>query len=76
MEIPSLATDRILICTRFRERYITGVGEAVLQVFVRIYKQNSPTFKNYYTPFRYVSSVKTKIQGRIREGERQVFLFD
>lgn len=69
MEISSLATDRILICTRFRERYIMGGGKAVLQVYICVYKQNQPTFRNYCIPFRHISSVKTKMQGTIREGK-------
>lgn len=69
MEISPLATDRILICTRFRERYIMGGGKAVLQVYICVFKQNQPTFRNYCIPFRYINSVKTNMQGIIREGK-------
>lgn len=71
--IPFLATDRILIYTRFREKYKTDVGEAFLHMYICIYNQNSPTVKNYYILFRYVSSTKAKIHGRIGEGRDRCF---
>lgn len=69
MEISSLATDRLLICTRVRERYTMGGGKTVLQAHTHVHKQSQPPFGDYCVPLRYLSSVKTKVQGTIREGK-------
>lgn len=46
VETALLANDGILICTRLRERDMTGVIAAFLQVHVCVCKQNSTMFKN------------------------------
>lgn len=71
-----LANDRILLCTRFRERSTTASGEAFLQVHVRVCQQNSPVLKLAEGAYHTVSPAKVKIQGGLREEKGWVFLLE